>query len=81
MSFVCQGSISRHLSQRLGRRSAVDLVFRTSRATHIASVQSFQRPSSKSALRQYTTRISSNSQKMSSTKRDREPAVPRPSSR
>lgn len=81
MSVICQGSISRHLLQRLGHRSAVGLVFQTSRASHIASVQSVQRPSSKSALRQYTTRISSNPQKMSGTKRDSEPAVPRPSSR
>ncbi|OQD66855.1 hypothetical protein PENPOL_c004G06359 [Penicillium polonicum] len=80
MSFICQGSISRHLSQRLGHRFAVGLVFRTSRASHIASVQSFQRPSGKSALRQYTTTISSNPQKMSISKRDSEPAVPRPSS-
>lgn len=81
MSFIYQEYLSRHLVRRLGHRSAFGLVFRTSSASHIASAQSLQRPSGKSALRQYTTTISSNPQKMSSSNRDSELAVPRPSSR
>lgn len=81
MSFIYQSSLSRHLIQRLGHQFAVGLVFRTSRASHITSVQSFQRPSGKCAVRRYTTTVPLNSQNMSSSKRANEPAVPRPSSR